>query len=156
MQPRGNHPKPRRCHLQGLRARGPCTAPALGRGRGWAPSCDQEGRREGALLPPHTQSLSRIYRVTFGSPKSSGAVQNSLRASSIPGRTLTASRRATVTEAAGTQTRAGRLGGWAGELEDCGCTVGGCQPRSGGPAGSLAAHHPSGSCRRRASLSPPR
>lgn len=47
-------------------------APAPGRGLGWAPSSDQEGRREVRSSAPHP-APSRIYRVTFGSPESRGA-----------------------------------------------------------------------------------
>lgn len=82
-----------------------------GRGLGWAPSSDQEGRREGALLPPHTQSLSRIYRESrLGARESRGAVQKSSKASFISGRTVTTSRQVTRTEAAGTMAKSGRGG----------------------------------------------
>lgn len=95
--PRGNTPE-----AQAMPSSGPGHPRLLhssrpGRGLGWAPSSDQEGRREGALLPPHTQSLSRIYRESrLGAWESRGAVQKSLRASFISGRTVTTSRQITA------------------------------------------------------------
>lgn len=60
--PRENTPEAQAMSSSGSERRRPLHSSRPGRGLGWAPSSDQEGRREGALLPPHTQSLSRIYR----------------------------------------------------------------------------------------------
>lgn len=60
--PRGNTPEAQAMPSSGPVRPRPRHSSRPGRGLSWAPSSDQEGRREGALLPPHTQFLSRIYR----------------------------------------------------------------------------------------------